>query len=97
MPEEQIALDAPDGAEMTTSGETVTGTRLFVEDGVVKEADVRDPVAGASSPAPASSGIPSAVKQQSIHEGRDLQGGGTHTEETPMSERTIPMHQDTKP
>ena len=84
MPEEEIALESPDGFEIKAGGETVSGARL-------------DPVAGASSPAPASSGIPSAVRQQSIHAGKDLKDEPARTEATPMPDRTIPMHQDTKP
>jgi hypothetical protein len=97
MPEEQIALENPDGFEIKTDGETITGARLFADGGGVKEADVLDPIAGASSAAPASSGIPSAVRQQSIHAGKDLKDEPSHTEETPMPDRTIPMHQDTQP
>jgi hypothetical protein len=97
MPEEQIALESPDGFEITTTGETVSGARIFVDGGNVKEADMLDPTAGASSSAPASSGIPSAMRQQGIHTGRDFSQVTEHTEETPMGDRTIPMHQDTKP
>ena len=97
MPEEQIALETPDGFEIKTGDETVTGARFFADGGAVKEADLSDPVAGASSPAPAASGIPSAMRQQSIHAGKNLRDEASHTEETSMPDRTIPMHQDTKP
>ncbi len=97
MPEEQIALDDPTGFEITTGGESVSGARIFADGGGVKEADMLDPVAGASSPASAASGIPSAMKQQSIHAGKDLSGAAPHTKETSMPDRTIPTHQDTKP
>ena len=63
MPEEQIATENPDAFEITTSGESVTGKRLFADggDGQEKEVNVtrpsrrreqRGPGRAAASPAP---------------------------------------------
>jgi hypothetical protein len=63
--EEHIGLTQSDAFEQTTSGDSVTTKHLFADggDGKEKEANLRSHHAGASSEAPASSGIPSAVKQ----------------------------------
>ena len=67
--EEHIGLTQPDAFEETTTGESVTGKHIFADggDGKEKEANLRSHQAGASSEAPAGSGIPSAEKQQSVH------------------------------
>ena len=99
MPEEQIATENPDAFEITTSGESVTGKRLYADggDGQEKEANVPDPVAGASSAAPASSGIPSAVKQQRIAAGSEEAEAVAEQDETRMADHKIPVRQDLKP
>ena len=99
MPEEQIATENADAFEITTSGESVTGKRLFADggDGQEKEANVTDPVAGASSAATASSGIPSAVRQQRIAAEADDAPAFAEQDETPMADREIPVQQDLKP
>ncbi len=99
MIDEQIALETPDGFEIKTVGESVTGKVLFADggDGQEKEATERDTIAGASSTAPASSGIPSAMTQQGIHEGRSQDQRTAHMDETPMGNRDIPKRQNLKP
>jgi len=63
--EDHVALTQPEGFEQITTGESVTTKHLFADggDGKEKEATLRSHHAGASSEAPASSGIPSAKKQ----------------------------------
>ncbi len=63
--EEHIGVTQPDAFEDKTTGESVTGKHLLADggDGKEKEATLRSHHAGASSEAPASSGIPSAEKQ----------------------------------
>ena len=99
MIDEQIALETPDGFEIKTVGESVTGKVLFADggDGHEKEATERDPVAGASSTAPASSGIPSAMTQQGVHAGKTHAQETAHTDETQMGNRDIPRRQNVKP
>ena len=93
---EQIATTDPEAFEITTSGASVTGKRLFADggDGQEKEANVTDPVAGASSAAPAGSGIPSAMRQQAIHAGLEEMD---EQDRTPMADRDIPVRQDVNP
>ncbi len=64
--EDQVGLTDPAAFEQTTSGESVTGKHLYADGGDgtdEKEVTTRSHSAGASSDAPASSGIPSAEKQ----------------------------------
>ena len=97
-PDEQVGLDSPEAFEITTDGTSVTGKRLFADggDGQEKEVNVQDPVAGASSTAPASSGIPSAMKQQGIATG-NVAAEGAAADKTPMADRDIPARQDLEP
>ncbi len=94
MAEQHIGLTDPDAFEQATDGETVTGKHLFADggDGKEKEATVRSADAGASSDAPAASGIPSAVKQHGVQNEavRD-------TDETPMGGRVQPVKQNLEP
>ena len=66
--EEHIGLTQPDAFEDTTTGESVTGKRIFADGGhgLEKEVNARSHWAGASSEAPANSGIPSAETQHRI-------------------------------
>jgi hypothetical protein len=97
--EEEVALESPSSFEMTTDGEKVTDQHLYADggDGKEKEATVFNPISGASSAAAASSGIPSALTQRSIHEHRDLREMTAPQDETPMANRTLPEQQDIKP
>lgn len=64
--EEQVGLTDPEAFEQTTSGTSVTGKHLYADGGDgadEKEVTIRSHSAGASSEAPASSGIPSAETQ----------------------------------
>ena len=98
--ETHVGLENADAFEIATGGGSVTGKHLYADggDGQEKEVNVLDPVAGASSPAPASSGIPSAMTQQGIAEGvgtrREAVGEQTAT---PIAERAIPVQQNLKP
>ncbi len=91
--EDHIGLTQSDAAETTTSTESVTTKRLFIDggDGKEKEATVRSHHAGASSEAPASSGIPSAMTQHGLREDTEDRG------ETAMANRDIPTRQDLTP
>ena len=66
--EEHIGLTQADAFEQTTSGEAVTTKHLFADGGQgnEKEATLRSHHAGASSEAPAGSGIPSAETQHGV-------------------------------
>jgi hypothetical protein len=66
--EEHIGLTQPDAFEETTTGESVTGKRIFADGGhgLEKEANLRSHWAGASSEAPVGSGIPSAETQHRV-------------------------------
>ncbi len=94
MTEQHIGLTDPDAFEQTTDGETVTGKHLFADggDGQEKEATIRSDHAGASSDAPASSGIPSAVKQHKVQN-----ESMTDADETPMGGRVQPVKQNLEP
>jgi hypothetical protein len=72
--EEHIGLTQPDAFEETTTGESVTGKRIFADGGhgLEKEANLRSHWAGASSEAPAGSGIPSAEKQRHVGVEREV-------------------------
>ncbi|BDI31442.1 hypothetical protein CCAX7_34930 [Capsulimonas corticalis] len=66
MTDQQIGTVDPENAFVqTTAGASVTGQSVVTDHGVDKEVVSLHPVAGASSEAPASSGIPSARNQQS--------------------------------
>ncbi len=91
--EDHIGLSDSDAFEDTTTGTVETGQRLFVDggDGQEKEATVRSHHAGASSEAPASSGIPSAMKQHgNVGDAFDEQS------ETAMAGHTQPATQSTQ-
>lgn len=93
--EEHIGLTQPDAFEQTTDGESVTSKHIFADggDGKEKEAVLHDHRAGASSDAPAGSGIPSAEKQHGVRgEAFDPQ-----TEETPMADHVLPHKQNLEP
>ncbi|MBV9850661.1 MAG: hypothetical protein JO250_13390 [Armatimonadetes bacterium] len=92
MPEEQIATQTADAVPIATGGESVTGAHLHADGGKEKETVTLSPHAGASSDAPASSGIPSAMTQ---HRARGEETDDT--EETAMGDRSIPVRQNLKP
>ena len=94
MAEEHIGLTDPDAFEITTDAASVTGKHLFADggDGKEKEATTRSAHAGASSDAPASSGIPSAVKQHGLQN-----ESVADNETTPMGDRAQPVKQNTAP
>ena len=91
--EDHVGLTQPDAFEVTTGDDSVTTRHIFADggDGKEKEATLRSHHAGASSDAPASSGIPSAMTQSGVFEDTPDQ------EVTPMGNRDIPTRQDTKP
>jgi len=91
--QDHIGVTQSDAFEQTTSGEVETGKRLYADggDGKEKEATVRSHHAGASSEAPASSGIPSAMKQHgNVGDAFDEQ------KETAMGGHTQPATQSTQ-
>ena len=95
MAEEHILTPDPENVfEQTTSGESVTRKHLIVEGGSSreKEANSLSPHAGASSEAPASSGIPSAVTQHGLRE-----AAAPETVETPMAGHILPTKQNLEP
>ncbi len=94
MAEQHIGLTEPDAFEQTTDGETVTGKHVFADggDGKEKEATVHSAHAGASSDAPANSGIPSAVKQHGIQN-----EAVSDKDETPMVGHVQPIKQNLEP
>ena len=91
--EEHIGLTQPDAFEQVRPADTETEMRLFADggDGKEKEVTLRSHHAGASSEAPASSGIPSAEKQH----GEPGEAFDTQTE-TPMAGRSQPATQSTQ-
>ena len=93
--EEHIAVTQPDAFLQATTGGSET-TKLLVADGgdgKEKEVNLRSHHAGASSEAPANSGIPSAEKQHGVKgEAFDQQ-----TDHTPMPDRSLPRTQNLEP
>ncbi len=91
--EDHIGLTHSDAFEQTTTGASVTAKHLFVDgrDGKEKEANLLSPQAGASSEAPASSGIPSAEKQH----GEPGEAFDEQTQ-TPMAGHIQPATQSTQ-
>ncbi len=91
--EEHIGLTQPDAFEQPVPADTVTTKLMFADggDGKEKEATLHSHHAGASSTAPASSGIPSAEKQHGDPgEAYDKQT------ETPMAGHVQPATQSTQ-
>jgi len=91
--EDHVGLTQSNAFEQTTTGDSVTAKVLFADggDGKEKEANLRSHHAGASSEAPASSGIPSAEKQHGVKgEAFDKQT------ETAMADRSQPATQSTQ-
>ena len=91
--EEHIGLTQPDAFEQVRPADTATEKRMFADggDGKEKEVTLRSHHAGASSEAPASSGIPSAETQHSeLGEAFDPQT------ETPMAGHVQPATQSTQ-
>jgi len=91
--EDHIGVTQSDAFAQATDGASVTGKILFADggDGKEKEATLRSHHAGASSEAPASSGIPSAEKQHGVQgEAFDRQT------ETSMADRSQPATQSTQ-
>ena len=97
--EEKVGLETSDGFEITTDGASVTDRHLYSDGGEGQEKEVTflNPMSGASSAAPASSGIPSALTQQSVHSGINQKEVTADQDETRMPDRTLPHHQDLKP
>jgi hypothetical protein len=91
--EDHIGVTQSDAFAQATDGASVTGKVLFADggDGKEKEATIRSHHAGASSEAPASSGIPSAEKQH----GQKGEAFDRQTE-TSMADRTQPATQSTQ-
>ena len=91
--EEHIGLTQSDAFEQVRPADTETTKRLFADggDGKEKEATLRSHHAGASSEAPASSGIPSAEKQH----GEPGEAFDRQTE-TPMAGHVQPATQSTQ-
>lgn len=91
--EDQIGVDNPEDAfEQATSGGSVTTQHQFVDGDRDKEVIILDQRAGASSTAPANSGIPSAMIQNSTRKNVT-----PPNDYTPMPDRIIPRIQDMKP
>ena len=92
--EEHIGVTQPDAFEQTTTGEKATTRHLFADggDGKEKEVTLRDHEAGASSDAPPSSGIPSAMTQHGVQ-----REAVTPKPETPMADRVISRTQNLEP
>ena len=93
--EEHIAVTQPDAFAQTTTGDSETGKQIIADGGhgMEKEANLRSHHAGASSEAPANSGIPSAEKQHGVKgEAFDQQ-----TDHTPMPDRALPRTQNLEP
>ena len=75
----------------TTEGESVTNMHRYTAEGEDLELTERNPITGASSEAPAGSGVPSADKQ------RGLKVQATEPQdETPLAGRTQPATQNTQ-
>lgn len=93
MTQQTIGTADPEKAFIqSTSGESVTGQSIVTDQGVDKEVVTLHPVAGASSEAPASSGIPSAQKQQSAsHDSTTRQNSPR------MSDHVRPINDDSTP
>ena len=93
MTDQQIGTVDPEKAFVqTTSGTSVTGASVVTDQGVDKEVVTLHPTAGASSEAPASSGIPSARNQQSASH------DSTAPQSTPrMSDRLQAVNDDSTP
>lgn len=84
MTQQQVGLVQPEDAfEELTSGSVVTGQRIVVDGDSDKEVVMLDPFAGASSTAPAVSGIPSAVTQHATRTGEEYKPSA----HTPMGGR----------
>jgi hypothetical protein len=93
--EDQIGVTQPDAFAQTTTGARETIKHLVADggDGKEKEVNLRSHHAGASSEAPANSGIPSAEKQHGVKgEAFDPQ-----TDETPMAGHVVPRTQNLEP
>lgn len=92
--EEHIAAAQPDATAQPQGDQGVHGKHIIVEstDGKEKEVNLLSHHAGASSEAPASSGIPSAMTQQGLR-----REAVADQEATPASGRTISMNEETAP
>ena len=90
--EDHIALTDPEGFEQPLAADAVTTKRVFADggDGKEKEATLRSHFAGASSDAPANSGIPSAEKQHAVN-------SDTYEGQTGAGVRDIPTKQNVEP
>jgi hypothetical protein len=87
---QQVGVTHPDESfEEVTSGAVVTGQRIVVDGDSDKEVVILDPATGASSNAPANSGIPSAVTQQ----GARTDETGKPNINTPMGDR-VQRHEE---
>ena len=92
--EEHIATTQPDAFAQPPGDQGIHGKIVIADpqDGKEKEATLRSHHAGASSEAPASSGIPSAVTQQGLRREAVVE------QETPAAaNRTIATTEDTAP
>ncbi|MDQ2799427.1 MAG: hypothetical protein M3Y13_07275 [Armatimonadota bacterium] len=94
MSQEILTSDPDNSFVQTTSGESVSRHQQIVDlnDPVEKESVSHHPVAGASSEAPASSGIPSAMTQQAIRAGGDVA-----SEQASIADHEIPTRQNVEP
>lgn len=95
MSEEILTTDPENSFVQATSGESVTRHQRVVDlnDPVDKETVSHHPVAGASSEAPASSGIPSAMRQEAIRAG----GDAASENDTSVANYEIPTRQNVEP
>jgi len=92
--EDHVGVTQPDAFEQTTDGESVTTRHIFADggDGKEKEAVLNDHQTGASSDAPAGSGIPSAMTQRGVQ-----REAVTPKQETPMADHVLSRTQNLEP
>lgn len=92
--EDHIAATQPDAFAQAEGDQGVHGKHIIADpkDGKEKEATLLSHHAGASSEAPASSGIPSAMRQQGVR-----QEAVADQDEPAAASRTISTKEDTAP
>jgi hypothetical protein len=92
MTEQIILTEHEDAVIQDSHGRVVTHQRVIIDGDRDKEVVLLSPTAGASSEAPANSGIPSAVIQRHLR-----REAFADQRETPMSGRLQKVHEDGRP